>query len=337
MSLPAAIVILILLLFGPLAVRLIEENIEAYIFLLGVVAMMLGRGFDSEVALRAAGEPILLTVAVIGAGVLFSFTRHYLDRAFARLRRHISRPLLAGGSIFILGVLSSVITAIVAALVLVEVVGLLHLEGESRTRVAIAGCFAVGLGAALTPIGEPLSALAAAALHLPFRGLFDLLAPWVLPGAAAASILAGYFARGDYDDRPRIPSPRDSPIAAMMQGVRVYVFVAGLVLVSHAYAPLASRYIEVLSDDALFWINTMSAALDNATLVALEVHRMTLPRARAAIIALLVSGGILIPGNIPNIVSAGALEISSTTWARIAVPIGVAGLGIYFALLKLLA
>ena len=77
--------------------------------------------------------------------------------------------------------------------------------------------------------------------------------------------------------------------------------------------------------------------LDNATLVALEVHSMSLPRAREAIIALLVSGGMLIPGNIPNVISAGALRIGSGAWARVGIPIGLVGLGIYFALLKLMA
>jgi len=109
------------------------------------------------------------------------------------------------------------------------------------------------------------------------------------------------------------------------------------VLVSKAYAPVAARFVDALSNDALFWINTVSAALDNATLVALEVHQMPLPRAREAIISLLVSGGMLIPGNIPNIVSAGALKIGSGTWARIGLPIGLVGLGIYFAVLKILA
>jgi predicted cation transporter len=92
-----------------------------------------------------------------------------------------------------------------------------------------------------------------------------------------------------------------------------------------------------MSNDLLFWANTVSAALDNATLVALEVHRMTLPRAREAILALLVSGGILIPGNIPNIISAGALRIGSVEWAKIGVPMGLILLGIYFAVIKLLS
>jgi predicted cation transporter len=337
MNFPAAIVILILLLFGPLAVHFIEENIEAYIFIIGVVATLIGSGFDRHLVLKAAEEPTMITLAVVIAGIVFGFTRKRLDIVFARLRGRISRPVLAAVSVLVLAVLSSVITAIVAALVLVEMIGLLHLQDEERTPVTVAACFAIGLGAALTPIGEPLSALAASALNLPFMGLFDLLAPWVLPGVLVASLATGFFARGDYQEVGVQLYVRETPLTAIIQGVRVYFFVAGLVLVSNAYAATAARVVDALSNDALFWINTVSAALDNATLVALEVHNMTLPRAREAIIALLVSGGMLIPGNIPNIVSAGALKISSTAWGRIGIPIGLVGLGIYFALLKVLA
>jgi predicted cation transporter len=116
----------------------------------------------------------------------------------------------------------------------------------------------------------------------------------------------------------------------------VFAFIAGLVLISSAYGPIANEYVSKMSNDLLFWANTVSAALDNATLVALEVHRMAIPRAREAILALLVSGGMLIPGNIPNIVSAGALRIGSGAWAKIGVPMGLVMLGIYFALIKLL-
>lgn len=68
----------------------------------------------------------------------------------------------------------------------------------------------------------------------------------------------------------------------------------------------------------------------------LEVHGMTPPRARGAILSLLISGWMLIPGNIPNIVSAGALRIGSAAWAKIGVPMGLIMLGIYFAVFKFL-
>lgn len=334
MNLPAAIVVLVLMLFGPLAIHWIESNIEIYILAMGVIATLLAGGFTRSVVEHALTEPIPITLAVIIAAIVFGYTRKYLERIFARLRRRMSRPLLALISIFVLALASSIITAIVAAIVLVEIVRLLHLEGAARVRVTVAACFAIGMGAAMTPIGEPLATLAASALKLPFLGLFDLLAPWIIPGALAASILAGVFARGDYLEASAQLGERESPLVALTQGLRVYGFIAGLVLVSYAYAPLAAEIVGRLSNDALFWANMVSAALDNATLVALEVHNMTLPRAREAILALLISGGMLIPGNIPNIISASALKIGSVAWARIGIPIGLVGLGIYFALLK---
>ncbi len=334
MNLPAAIVVLVLMLFGPLAIHWIERNIEIYILVIGVVATILAGGFERTVVEHALTEPILITLAVIVAAIAFGYLREYLDRAFSRLRRRTSRAILAGVSIFILSMASSIITAIVAAIVLVEIIRLLHLEGAARVRVTVAACFAIGMGAAMTPIGEPLATLAASALKLPFLGLFDLLAPWIIPGALAASIAAGIFARGDYLDATAESGVQESPLAALVQGLRVYAFIAGLVLVSYAYAPLAVEIVGRLSNDELFWANTVSAALDNATLVALEVHSMTLVRAREAILALLISGGMLIPGNIPNIISSSALKIGSVAWARIGIPIGLVGLGIYFALLK---
>jgi predicted cation transporter len=332
----SALVILTLLLLGPLAVAKIEHNIELYCLALGVLATFLGTGFTRELILEALHEPVAISVAVIVAALLFGWTRPGLDRVFDRLRMRVSRPVLTAASAFVIASISSVITAIVGALVLVEVVGLLHLSGEKRTRVIVAGCFAIGMGAALTPLGEPLSTLAARALDLPFFGLFELLAPWVFPGVLASSIVAGAFARGDYDDAPAGAHVQQTYGAIFFQAGKVFAFIAGLVMISSAYGPIANEYVSRMSDDLLFWANTVSAALDNATLVALEVHSMTLPRAREAILSLLISGGMLIPGNIPNIVSAGALRIGSAAWAKIGVPMGLIMLGIYFAVIKLL-
>jgi predicted cation transporter len=67
----------------------------------------------------------------------------------------------------------------------------------------------------------------------------------------------------------------------------------------------------------------VSAILDNATLTAVEVSAaMSLPQVLSIILGLLISGGMLIPGNIPNIIAAHALRIKSTEWARLGVPAG---------------
>ncbi len=333
----AGLILLALLLFGPISLDIVEHNIEAYFLVLGIIATAIGEGFSVHLIKSALTEPIEISIAVLIAGFLFRWIGPRLDSVFDALRARFSRATLAAISIFVIAMISSLITAIVAALVLVQVIGLLHIEDRRRPAVTVAACFAIGMGAALTPIGEPLSTLAAFALKLSFFGLFDLLAPWIIPGVMATAILVGYFARGGYADATEVVREDQSTSLVVKQAIKVFAFVAGLVLISHAYAPIATKYVAMLSNDTLFWANTVSAALDNATLVALEVHDMTLVRAREAIISLLISGGILIPGNIPNIVSASALRIGSATWARIGVPVGIVLLGIYFALLKFAA
>ena len=335
-----ATAILIVLLFAPVILAPVERNLEACFFALGIIAVTLGGLWGWQLARHAATEPIPITLAVILAGSLFALTRERFDRGFVRMRAAMPRSILTALTIFTIGILSSVITAIIAALLLVEMAGLLRLgqdkrDEDKRDHVVVIGCFAIGFGSALTPLGGPLATLAASALNLPFTGLFNLLIPYVLPGLVAMSILSGVIARGEYGGAVDVRvAVREDTQQALVQGVKVFAFVAGLVLISEAYAPLARRYVTMLGGDALFWANITSAALDNTTLVALELHSLDIDRAREALISLLIAGGMLIPGNIPNIVSAGVLRIGSGVWARTGVPLGVLMLGIYFAVLK---
>ncbi|MGH7935154.1 MAG: DUF1646 family protein, partial [Candidatus Binataceae bacterium] len=62
MGLPEAIVILLLLLLGPLAARRIEENLEAYCFLLGLLATALAGGADRAVIAKALADPLPISL-----------------------------------------------------------------------------------------------------------------------------------------------------------------------------------------------------------------------------------------------------------------------------------
>jgi predicted cation transporter len=53
----------------------------------------------------------------------------------------------------------------------------------------------------------------------------------------------------------------------------------------------------------------------------------------AILLGLLISGGMLIPGNIPNIIAAGKLNISSKEWARAGLSIGIVIMVVYFVIL----
>jgi predicted cation transporter len=107
--------------------------------------------------------------------------------------------------------------------------------------------------------------------------------------------------------------------------VRVYAFIAALVLLGTGVTPLVDRYIVHLAAPLLFWANSVSAILDNATLAAAEIGPSLSGRQiSAALLGLLISGGMLIPGNVPNIIAANRLKIGSSEWARYAVPVGAA-------------
>jgi len=339
MNLAVGVVLIDLLLLGPVVSRTVEEHIELFFLAIGLLAMTFAGAWRWEVASRAAEVPLGITLTVIVADVIFGRVRGQMDRALGWIQARIARPIVCGGAIFVIALLSAMLTAIVAALMLAELVELMRLGPHTRVRVTVAGCFAIGLGSALTPLGGPLSTLAASGLGMGFGGLFAMLAPYVLPGMFVCAIVAGRFATGDDGASVAVAAPpvvliRESAVRALVRGLEVYVFIVGLVLVGEAFAPLAARYVPMFGQSALYWANTVSATMDNATLVALEVHAMDPARARAAILALLVAGGMLIPGNIPNIVAAGALRIGAGDWARIGIPMGLVLLGIYFAILR---
>jgi predicted cation transporter len=329
----ATFIILAALLAGPLIFAPLEHNLEPYCFALAIVAVSVTRQWEWHLVRKAALEPMPITLTVIIAGVLFGVLRPLLDRAFAAMRYRLPRPLLAALVVLVTGLLSSAITAVIAALMLVEAIGSMGLGPNERTRVTVIGCFAIGLGSALTPIGGPLATLAASAMDLNFAELFGLLSPWVLPGIVAMSAVTAYYTRGPYDLIATEDRVQERPWQAVLQGLRIFGFIAGLILIGAACAPLASGYLARLSDPMLFWGNTVSAALDNATLVAIEFHQIGRARAQMALISLLVSGGMLIPGNVPNIVCANKLGMCSSEWARTGMPLGLIMLGIYFAVL----
>ena len=81
--------------------------------------------------------------------------------------------------------LTSLITAIIAALLLVEIINALDIERQYKINLNIAACFAIGLGAVLTPIGEPLSTIAVSKMNGDFWYLLRLIGVYILPGVIA--------------------------------------------------------------------------------------------------------------------------------------------------------
>lgn len=85
--------------------------------------------------------------------------------------------------------ISSLITAIIASLFLVEIANLMPLERSDKIKMVIIACFAIGLGAVLTPLGEPLSTIAVTKLQgPPYNATF-----WYLADQLGILITLGFW------------------------------------------------------------------------------------------------------------------------------------------------
>ena len=337
-------------LVAPFTIKRVERNLEVFLFLMGTIRASVAATWDRELARAAVTEPLIkgIVPAVLVAGLLFHYGRPHV-RAFAsRLTARAPVTVIVAGLVLLLGLVSSVIMAIVAALVLVEMVQVLPLTRPERVRTVIVACFAIGLGAALTPLGEPLATIAISKLqgephHANFFFLIDKLALYIFPGIVVFAML-GFWTAGR-----RRGNPKDSDVVAQdeeeqtglhdvgLRALKVYLFVVALVLLGAGFEPIIDRYLTHVGAAQIFWVNTSSAVLDNATLTAAELSpKMDLAQIQGSLLGLLVAGGMLIPGNIPNIIAAHKLRITSKEWASLGVPLGLAAMGVYFLILYVL-
>ncbi|KXH81807.1 DUF1646 family protein [Sporosarcina sp. HYO08] len=328
-------IILILVLFMPFTVGFVERNLEVFLFVMGIAAVLVSNKLDAALFFKALEDPIHITLAVIIAGLIFRWLQVPLERAILGMSKAIPFRLFIALVVIVLGIVSSVITAIIAAIVLVTIVSVLRLDRKSEVLLVIIACFSIGLGAVLTPIGEPLSTIATSKLNADFFYLLRLIGPEVFPGVIAFGILAAIMVKpANSSNTLQAKNTTESYGEIFIRGFKIYLFVMALTFLGAGFEPFIERYLLGLTPEVLYWINMLSAILDNATLAAAEISpTMDEPTIRAILMGLLVSGGMLIPGNIPNIIAAGKLNITSGEYARFAVPIGLVAMIIYFIII----
>src|SRR5262249_24906769 len=115
-------------LLGPFLNKWIESNLEIFLFVMGAVSATLSNAWTSEVIHEGFVAPINITLAVLVAGVLFHYTRRFVDRGMRRVLITVPLPAIVCIGIVSLGLLSSIISAIMAALLLVEFITVLPLH-----------------------------------------------------------------------------------------------------------------------------------------------------------------------------------------------------------------
>ncbi|MFH1368750.1 MAG: DUF1646 family protein [Elusimicrobiota bacterium] len=338
-----AIVALVLVL--PVTVRFIEHNLELFLLAMGALSVTFSHFLGEEklwtlrLIEEALVEPVAITAAVAVFGLLVFLFRKKLVDSIIKIEHKLGSKLFCFALITVLGITSSMITAIMAAIILSEVVSSLRFSRDFEVKLVVLGCFSIGLGAVLTPIGEPLSTIAVSKLkgapfHADFFFLLRNLGWYVIPGVIATGILGAIIEPSVKEGRAKDTlkeKEKESFSGIFMRAGKVYVFISALILLGAGFKPIIDKYIISLSSHWLYWINIISAVMDNATLTAAEISpQMSLGQIKYILMGLLVAGGMLIPGNIPNIISASKLGITSKEWAKIGLPLGFAAMVVYF-------
>src|SRR5579884_398659 len=177
-------------LIAPVTSELVERNLEIFFLIAGILAATISGQLGWPLLITALRTPLELTAAVLGFSIIAIVARPVLDRAVEAMMVRVPARIVYFVLIVTLGLLSSVITAVIAALFLVEAIALMQLDRDSEVVTVVLACFAIGLGAALTPVGEPLGTIAIAALGKDFWYLVRLLGPFIMAGILIVGVVA---------------------------------------------------------------------------------------------------------------------------------------------------
>jgi predicted cation transporter len=322
--------VMMLVLTLPFSSHKIEKQLELFLFVIGILAVTISGQWSWHLVYEALIDPIKITLAVLIAGLLFRLIRPQIGVWANRLATRIGFAPLFSVIVVGLGLLSSFITAIIAALVLAEVISALRLPRRVELRLVIIACFSIGLGAVLTPLGEPLSTIAVSKLagephHAGFLFLLGLLGKWVIPMIFGLGLLTILLPNKHEVQTATLTEDKPEQMRdIVMRAMKVYVFILALVFLGTAFTPIVDKYLTRIPAIGLYWINMVSAILDNATLTAAEITpTMSEQTIKTILLGLLIAGGMLVPGNIPNIICANKLGIKSSEWARVGIPLGM--------------
>ena len=344
-------VIALLVLIFPFKVKIVEQNLEVFLFIMGAAAVTVTSKWSMELIKMAAEEPVMkgIVPAVLIAGFIFLYGQKIFQSFMNGLVQKMNLNIIIFVSTFVLGLICSVITAIISALFLCEIANTLPLDRKNKINYVIIACFAIGLGAVLTPLGEPLSTIAITKLqgapmyhggpgNAAFFYLLDQLGILIILGVLLCAAFAMFYIKPTSGKVEIMGSGEEGSIReVLIRTLKVYAFVAALFLLGAGMEVLIFKYFTKIPDYVLFWVNMISAILDNATLTAAEISKaLTQKQINAALYGLLISGGMLIPGNIPNIISAGKLGITSSEWAKLGVPLGLVLNALYFVVVFVL-
>jgi len=160
--------IFVAILLGPLLIKKIKCNLEAFLFLMGICAVAISRSWHIGLVEEAVQEPVLIGIvlSILVAGLIAHYRRpHFLDGINDMLLDGITMKVIFLEIVVVLGLSAAIITPILPFFVLVEVVNHLPLTRRTRANITVLGSLSIFLGAALALVEGPSSAVVIARMQ----------------------------------------------------------------------------------------------------------------------------------------------------------------------------
>ena len=179
----------------PIISKKVERNLEFFLLLVGLLASITSGVLNKELFFYIVQNKFMYIIAfaVLIGGFLFKALTTHIKRALTHILKHIPLRVFVFLLVVIIGLLSSIITAIIAALLLVEIVSILPISRKNKININIVSCFSIGLGAVLTPIGEPLSTIVVSKLDVNFWFLLEQFSIYIIPGILILGIIGAWY------------------------------------------------------------------------------------------------------------------------------------------------
>ncbi|HUS76949.1 MAG TPA: DUF1646 family protein [Methanothrix sp.] len=235
--------IFVAVLLGPLMIKRIERNIEAFLFLMGVCAVAISRSWHIGIVEEAVQKPVVvgIVLTVLVAGLI----AHYIRPNFFRsindlLLDRITMKVIFLEIVVVLGLLAAIVTPILSFFVLVEAVNHLPLTRKARANITVLGCLSIFLGAALAMVEGPSSTIAIIKTQgaLPSAGFLplELQSLYIFMSILVLGLISIFFAGVKVSAIERQTYKKMSAFKSIaIWSARVCMFTGALLLVGVAF------------------------------------------------------------------------------------------------------
>jgi predicted cation transporter len=235
--------IILAVLLGPLLVKKIERNLEAFLFLMGACAVALSRSWHIDLVEEAIQEPVVIGImlSILATGLIINYLKpHFLQEVNGIISDGITMKVIFLEIVIVLGLSAAIITPILPFFVLVEAVNHLPILRRTKANVTALGCLSILLGAVLGLIEGPSSPIAAMKMQgaLPSAGFLplELQSMYVMLGIFVLGLTSLFFAEEKaISIKMQTPERVASHKKAAIWGIRVCLFAGALLLVGVAY------------------------------------------------------------------------------------------------------